>query len=151
MTLRNLQTLFNCGRLRKNGYLSVLPVDHGVEHSAGAWFAPNPDMFDPDNVYSLAIESGCNAVASTLDVMGSVARSYAHKIPFIMKFKPIEFLSYPNTYDQTLFANVRQAFAMGAIAVAATVYSGSAESRRQIRVVSQAFAQDHDLGMACIP
>ena len=149
-TLRNLQILFNNGRLSKTGYLSILPVDQGVEHSAGASFAPNPDMFDPENICKLAIEGGCNAVASTLGVMGSVARRYAHKIPFIMKFNHNEFLSYPNTYDQTLFANVKQAFDMGAVAVGATVYFGSAESRRQIWEVSQAFAQAHDLGMVCI-
>ena len=149
-TLRNLSTLFNSGRLSRTGYLSILPVDQGIEHSAGASFAPNPDMFDPENICKLAIEGGCNAVASTLGVMGSVARRYAHKIPFIMKFNHNEFLSYPNTHDQTLFANVKQAFDMGAVAVGATVYFGSAESRRQIWEVSQAFAQAHDLGLACI-
>ncbi len=149
-TLRNLSTLFNSGRLSRTGYLSILPVDQGIEHSAGASFAPNPAMFDPENICKLAIEGGCNAVASTLGVMGSVARRYAHKIPFIMKFNHNEFLSYPNTHDQTLFANVKQAFDMGAVAVGATVYFGSAESRRQIWEVSQAFAQAHDLGLACI-
>ena len=149
-TLRNLGALFNAGRLSRTGYLSILPVDQGIEHSAGASFAPNPDMFDPENICKLAIEGGCNAVASTLGVMGSVARRYAHKIPFIMKFNHNEFLSYPNTHDQTLFANVKQAFDMGAVAVGATVYFGSAESRRQIWEVSQAFAQAHDLGLACI-
>jgi fructose-bisphosphate aldolase, class I len=149
-TLRNLQTMFNTGRLGGTGYLSILPVDQGVEHSAGASFAPNPDMFDPENICRLAIEGGCNAVASTLGVMGSVARRYAHKIPFILKFNHNEFLSFPNTYDQTLFAGVKQAFDMGAVAVGATVYFGSAESRRQIWEVSQAFAQAHDLGMVCV-
>lgn len=149
-TLRNLQTLFNTGRLGGTGYLSILPVDQGVEHSAGASFAPNPDMFDPENICTLAIDGGCNAVATTLGVMGSVARRYAHKIPFILKFNHNEFLSYPNTYDQTLFANVKQAFDMGAVAVGATVYFGSIESRRQIWEVSQAFAQAHDLGMVCV-
>jgi fructose-bisphosphate aldolase, class I len=149
-TLRNFQTLFNTGRLRGTGYLSILPVDQGIEHSAGASFAPNPDMFDPENICRLAIEGGSNAVASTLGVMGSVARRYAHKIPFILKFNHNEFLSYPNTYDQTLFASVKQAFDMGAVAVGATVYFGSAESRRQIWEVSQAFAQAHELGMVCV-
>jgi fructose-bisphosphate aldolase, class I len=149
-TVRNLQMLFNQGRLAGSGYLSILPVDQGIEHSAGASFAPNPEMFDPQNICKLAVEGGCNAVASTLGVLGSVARHYAHKIPFIMKFNHNEFLSYPNTYDQTLFAGVKQAFDMGAIAVGATVYFGSEESRRQIWQVSQAFAQAHELGMVCI-
>jgi fructose-bisphosphate aldolase, class I len=149
-TLRNLQALFGSGRLAGSGYLSILPVDQGIEHSAGASFAPNPEMFDPESICKLAVEGGCNAVASTLGVLGSVARKYAHKIPFIMKFNHNEFLSYPNTYDQTLFANVKQAFDMGAAAVGATVYFGSEESRRQIWEVSQAFAHAHELGMACI-
>ncbi len=148
--LRNLQLLFNTGRLAGSGYLSILPVDQGIEHSAGASFAPNPPMFDPGNICQLAIEGGCNAVASTLGVLGAMARRYAHKIPFIMKVNHNEFLSYPNSYDQTLFASVKQAFDMGAVAVGATVYFGSAESRRQIWEVSQAFAQAHDLGLACI-
>ncbi len=149
-TLRSLQNLFSVGRLRGTGYLSILPVDQGVEHSAGASFAPNPDMFDPANICELAVEGGCNAVASTLGVLAAVARRYAHKIPFIMKFNHNEFLSYPNSYDQTLFANVKQAFDMGAVAVGATVYFGSVESRRQIWEVSQAFAQAHELGMVCV-
>jgi class I fructose-bisphosphate aldolase len=149
-TLRNLQTILGHGRLGGTGYVSILPVDQGVEHSAGASFAPNPHMFDPESICELAIEGGCNAVASTLGVMGSVARRYAHKIPFIMKFNHNEFLSYPNTYDQTLFASVKQAFDMGAVAVGATVYFGSAESRRQIWEVSQAFAKAHELGLVCV-
>jgi class I fructose-bisphosphate aldolase len=148
--VRSLQTLFNYGRLSGTGYLSILPVDQGIEHSAGASFAKNPIYFDPENIVKLAIEGGCNAVASTLGVLGSVARKYAHKIPFILKFNHNEFLSYPNTYDQTLFASVKQAFDMGAVAVGATVYFGSAESRRQLWEVSQAFQQAHELGMATI-
>jgi len=148
--LRSLQSLFDHGRLAGSGYLSILPVDQGIEHSAGASFAPNPLFFDPENIVKLAIEGGCNAVASTLGVLSSVSRRYAHKIPFVMKFNHNEFLSYPNTYDQTLFASVEQAFEMGAVAVGATVYFGSAESRRQIWEVSQAFARAHELGMATI-
>ncbi|MFO1419157.1 MAG: class I fructose-bisphosphate aldolase [Methylotetracoccus sp.] len=148
--LRNLAALFDHGRLRGTGYLSILPVDQGVEHSGGASFAPNPDYFDPAKIVELAIEGGCNAVASTLGVLGSVARSYAHRIPFILKFNHNEFLSYPNSYDQTPFASVEQAFEMGAAAVGATVYFGSAESRRQIWEVSQAFRRAHELGMVTI-
>lgn len=148
--LRNLQSLFNHGRLAGSGYLSILPVDQGIEHSAGASFAPNPIYFDPENLVKLAIEGACNAVASTLGVLGSVARRYAHKIPFILKINHNEFLSYPNTYDQTLFAQVEQAFDMGAVAVGATVYYGSPESRRQIWEISQAFKKAHDLGLVTI-
>lgn len=148
--LRSLQQLFSHGRLAGTGYLSILPVDQGVEHSAGASFAPNPIYFDGENIVKLAIEGGCNAVASTLGVLGSVARKYAHKIPFILKFNHNEFLSYPNTYDQSLFASVKQAYDMGAVAVGATVYFGSPESRRQIWEVSQMFQQAHEMGMATI-
>ena len=148
--LRALQALFNHGRLAGTGYVSILPVDQGIEHSAGASFAPNPLFFDPENIVRLAIEGGCNAVASTLGVLGAVSRRYAHRIPFILKFNHNEFLSYPNTYDQSMFASVEQAFEMGAVAVGATVYFGSAESRRQIWEVSQAFARAHELGMATI-
>ncbi len=148
--LRNLQALFNTGRLAGTGYVSILPVDQGIEHSAGASFAPNPLFFDPENIVKLAIEGGCNAVASTLGVLGAVSRKYAHKIPFILKFNHNEFLSYPNTYDQSMFASVEQAFEMGAVAVGATVYFGSAESRRQLWEVSQAFHRAHELGMVTI-
>jgi len=148
--LRNLQLLFNTGRLAGTGYLSILPVDQGIEHSAGASFAPNPIYFDPENIVKLAIEGGCNAVASTLGVLGSVARKYAHKIPFILKVNHNEFLSYPNTYDQILFASVKQAFDLGAVAIGATIYFGSAESKRQIQEISQAFQYAHELGMVTI-
>lgn len=148
--LKNLQSMFDHGRLRETGFLSILPVDQGIEHSAGASFAPNPEYFDPENIVKLAIEGGCNAFASTLGVLGSVARKYAHRIPFILKINHNEFLSYPNTYDQSMFASVKQAYDMGATAVGATVYFGSAESRRQIWEVSQAFQQAHELGMATI-
>jgi fructose-bisphosphate aldolase, class I len=148
--LRNLQAIFNHGRLAGTGYVSILPVDQGIEHSAGASFAPNPLFFDPENIVKLAIEGGCNAVASTLGVLGAVSRKYAHRIPFILKFNHNEFLSYPNTYDQTMFASVEQAFEMGAAAVGATVYFGSPESRRQIWEVSQAFHRAHELGMVTI-
>jgi class I fructose-bisphosphate aldolase len=148
--LRNMQTMFNTGRLAKTGYLSILPVDQGIEHSAGASFAPNPIYFDPENIVKLAIEGGANAVASTLGVLGMVARKYAHKIPFIVKINHNELLSYPNFYDQTLFASVDQAFEMGAIAVGATVYFGSAESRRQIMEISEAFEYAHELGMVTV-
>jgi len=146
--LRNLQTLYDHGRLGGTGYLSILPVDQGVEHSAGASFAPNPVYFDPGNIVKLAIEGGCNGVASTLGVLSSVARRYAHKIPFIVKINHNELLSYPNEFDQTLFASVDQAFDMGAVAVGATVFLGSEHSRRQIGEVSEAFAHAHELGMA---
>jgi len=148
--LKNLQSMFDHGRLGGTGFLSILPVDQGIEHSAGASFAPNPEYFDPENIVKLAIEGGCNAVASTLGVLGSVARKYAHRIPFILKINHNEFLSYPNTYDQSMFASVKQAYDMGATAVGATVYFGSAESRRQIWEVSQAFQQAHEIGMATI-
>ncbi len=148
--LRNLQALFDHGRLGGTGYLSILPVDQGVEHSGGASFAPNPIYFDPANIVKLAIEGGCNAVASTLGVLASVARSYAHKIPFILKLNHNELLTYPNIYDQTLFASVDQAFEMGAVAVGATVYYGSEESRRQIQEISEAFEYAHELGMATV-
>jgi len=148
--LRSLQTLFGHGRLGGTGYLSILPVDQGIEHSGGASFAPNPIYFDPENIVKLAIEGGCNAVASTLGVLGSVARKYAHKIPMILKINHNELLTYPNTYDQILFASVEQAFDMGAVAVGATIYYGSDESNRQIEEVSEAFQAAHELGMATI-
>lgn len=148
--LRNLGTLFGTGRLAGTGYLSILPVDQGVEHSAGASFAPNPAFFDPKAIVELAIEGGCNGVASTLGVLASVARRYAHRIPFILKINHNELLSYPSQYDQTLYASVQQAFDMGAVAVGATIYFGSEESRRQIQEVSEAFELAHELGMATI-
>ena len=148
--LRNLQNLFDNGRLAGTGYLSVLPVDQGIEHSAGASFAPNPIYFDPENIVKLAIEGGCNAVASTLGVLGSVARRYAHKIPFIVKINHNELLTYPNKYDQILFAGVQQAFDMGAAAIGATIYFGSEESNRQIQEISEAFQYAHELGMGTI-
>src|ERR1041385_1702454 len=148
--LRSLQSLFDNGRLAGTGYLSILPVDQGIEHSAAASFAPNPVYFDPENIVKLAIEGGCNAVASTLGVLGSVSRKYAHKIPFILKINHNEILSYPNTYDQTLYASVKQAYDMGAVAIGATIYFGSAESRRQIWEVSQAFQHAHEMGMTTI-
>ncbi|SFP84947.1 fructose-bisphosphate aldolase, class I [Nitrosomonas cryotolerans] len=148
--LRNLQSFYNHGRLAGSGYLSLLPVDQGVEHSAGASFAPNPMFFDPNNIARLAIEGGCNGVASTLGVLGIISRRYAHKIPMILKINHNELLTYPNKFDQTLFASVDQAFDMGACAVGATVFFGSEESRRQIQEVSEAFAHAHDLGMATI-
>lgn len=149
-TLNSLQTLFNHGRLAHTGYLSVLPVDQGIEHTAGASFAPNPLYFDPENIIRLAIEGGCNAVASTFGVLGAVARKYAHKIPFIVKINHNELLSYPNSYDQILFGNIREAWNLGAIAVGATIYFGSEASRRQITEIARAFAQAHELGMATI-
>lgn len=148
--LRNLQAFFNQGRLAGTGYLSLLPVDQGVEHSAGASFAPNPMFFDPKHIVELAIEGGCNGVASTLGVLGIVARQYAHKIPMILKINHNELLTYPNKYDQTLFASINQAFNMGACAVGATVFFGSEESRRQIQEVSAAFEHAHNLGMVTI-
>jgi class I fructose-bisphosphate aldolase len=148
--LRNLQHLFDHGRLGGTGYLSILPVDHGVEHSAGADFSPNPVYFDPENVLKLAMEGGCNAVASTLGILGSVARKYAHRIPFITKINHNELLSYPNTYDQIIFASVDQAFDMGAVGVGATVYFGSRESDRQIQEISRAFSHAHKLGMVTV-
>src|SRR5919199_1203213 len=148
--LRSLQTLFNTGRLAGTGYLSILPVDQGIEHSAGASFAPNPQYFDPENIVKLAIEGGCNAVASTFGVLGSVARKYAHKIPFIVKINHNELLTYPNKFDQILFGTVEQAHRMGATAVGATIYFGSEESGRQIVEIARAFARAHELGMATI-
>ena len=148
--LRNLQTLFNTGRLAGTGYLSILPVDQGIEHSAGASFAPNPIYFDPENIVKLAIEGGCNAVASTLGVLGAMSRKYAHKIPFLVKINHNELLTYPNFYDQTLFASVQQAFELGAVAIGATVYYGSEPSRRQIQEISEAFAYAHELGMVTV-
>ncbi len=145
--LRSLQSVFNNGRLKGTGYLSILPVDQGVEHSAGASFAPNPDYFDPENIVKLAIEAGCNAVASTLGVLGAVSRKYAHKIPFIVKFNHNELLTYPNKYDQIFFAGIEQAFDIGAVGAGATIYFGSQESSRQIVEVSEAFRMAHDLGM----
>lgn len=148
--LRSLQAMFSHGALAGTGYLSILPVDQGIEHSAGASFSANPMYFDPENVVKLAIEGGCNAVASTLGVLGSVARKYAHRIPFIMKINHNELLSYPNSYDQILFASVKQAWNMGAVAVGATIYFGSEQSHRQIQEVSKAFEMAHELGMATI-
>ena len=148
--LRSLQTLFDNGRLRGTGYLSILPVDQGIEHSAGASFAPNPQYFDPENIVKLALEGGCNAVASTFGVLGIVARKYAHKIPFIVKINHNELLTYPNKFDQVMFGTISQARDMGAVAVGATIYFGSDESTRQIVEVSEAFAYAHELGMATI-
>ncbi|MFP3874830.1 MAG: class I fructose-bisphosphate aldolase [Thiohalophilus sp.] len=148
--LRNLNTIFRHGRLAGTGYVSILPVDQGVEHTAGASFAPNPAYFDPASLFELAIEGGCNAIASTLGVLQSVARDYAHKIPMILKINHNELLSYPKQYDQTLFAGVGQAFDMGAVAVGATVYYGSPESRRQILEISEAFEHAHSLGLVTV-
>ncbi|MBA3992511.1 MAG: fructose-bisphosphate aldolase [Cyanobacteria bacterium DS2.3.42] len=148
--LRNLAAIHNHGRLAGTGYVSILPVDQGIEHSAGASFAKNPLYFDSENIVKLAIEGGCNAVASTFGVLGSVARKYAHKIPFIVKINHNEFLSYPNKYDQIMFGNVHQAWEMGAAAVGATIYFGSEESGRQIQEVAAAFHEAHELGMATI-
>ncbi|QVL56899.1 MAG: class I fructose-bisphosphate aldolase [Simkaniaceae bacterium] len=148
--LQSMQEILSAGRLGGTGYLSILPVDQGIEHTAGASFAPNPDYFDPENIVKLAIEGGCNAVASTLGVLGSVARKYAHKIPFILKFNHNELLTYPNTYDQIQFGSIEQAYEMGCRAVGATIYFGSSESDRQIVEVSQAFERAHELGMVTI-
>jgi class I fructose-bisphosphate aldolase len=145
--LRNLQSLYDHGRLAGTGYVSILPVDQGIEHAAGASFAPNPIYFDPANICELALAGGCNAVASTLGVLGAVARQYAHKIPFILKFNHNELLTTPNTYDQTMFASIEQAFEMGCVGVGATIYWGSDESNRQLQEVSAAFERAHDLGM----
>src|ERR1044071_622115 len=145
--LRSLQALINYGRLTGTGYVSILPVDQGIEHSAGASFAPNPQYFDPENIVKLAVEGGCNAVASTLGVLGAVSRKYAHKIPFILKFNHNEFISYPNSYDQIRFASVKQAFDMGAAGVGATIYFGSEESKRQLQEVGEMFQQAHEMGM----
>lgn len=148
--LNSIQTLLNHGRLAGTGYVSILPVDQGIEHTAGASFAPNPLYFDPENIVKLAIEGGCNAVASTFGVLGSVARRYAHKIPFIVKINHNELLTYPNSYDQVLFGSVRDAWEMGAVAVGATIYFGSEESRRQIVEIAEAFDEAHSLGMMTI-
>src|SRR5882724_7755958 len=148
--LRNLSAVFNHGRLSGTGYLSILPVDQGIEHSAGASFAPNPEYFDPENIVRLAIEGGCNAVASTFGGLGIVARKYAHKIPFIVKINHNELLTLPNRFDQVMFGTVDEARNMGAVAIGATIYFGSDESTRQIVEVSKAFAYAHELGMATI-
>lgn len=148
--LRSLQQLYGTGRLANTGYMSILPVDQGIEHSAGASFAPNPIYFDSENIVKLAIEGGCNAVASTYGVLASVARKYAHKIPFVVKINHNEFLSYPNKFDQIMFGSVEDAWNMGAVAVGATIYFGSAESGRQIVEVAKAFERAHELGMATI-
>jgi fructose-bisphosphate aldolase, class I len=148
--LRSIQQIYNTGRLAGTGYVSILPVDQGIEHSAGASFAPNPIYFDPENIVKLAIAGGCNAVASTFGVLGAVARKYAHRIPFVVKINHNEFLSYPNTYDQIMFGEIETAFEMGAVAVGATIYFGSEESKRQIQEVSRAFKKAHELGMATI-
>jgi len=148
--MRNMAWMFNTGRLRGTGYLSILPVDQGIEHSAGASFAPNPIYFDPENIVKLAIEGECNAVASTLGVLGSVSRKYAHRIPFIVKINHNEFISFPNTYEQIMFASIDQAFNMGAVAVGATIYFGSEESHGQIIEVSKAFEYAHKLGLVTI-
>lgn len=145
--VRNLSSMFNHGRLAHTGYVSILPVDQGIEHSAGASFAPNPEYFDPKNIVKLAIEGGCNAVASTYGVLASVASTYAHKIPFIVKINHNESLSYPASYDQVIFAQVAQAFDMGAVGIGATIYWGSHESHRQLQEISQAFAKAHELGL----
>jgi len=148
--LANLERMYNHGRLAGTGYLSILPVDQGIEHSGGASFAKNPDYFDPENIVKLAIEGGCNAVASTYGVLGSVARKYAHKIPFLVKINHNELLTYPNSFEQILFGTVRQAYDMGAAAVGATVYFGSDDSHREIIEIAQAFALAHELGMATV-
>lgn len=149
-TLRALQSILGHGRLANTGYVSILPVDQGIEHSAGASFAPNPIYFDPENIVKLAIEGGCNAVASTYGVLGAVARKYAHKIPFIVKINHNEFISYPDNYDQIMFGSIKNAWEMGAVAVGATIYFGSAESNRQIVEVAKAFEYAHSLGMATV-
>src|SRR3989337_2318965 len=148
--LKNLEWIYQTGRLAGTGYVSILPVDQGIEHSAGASFAPNPIYFDPENIVKLAIEGGCNAVASTLGVLGSVARKYAHKIPFLVKINHNELLTYPNKYDQILFGTVDQAFQMGAVSVGATIYFGSPESTRQIQEISRAFQYAHSLGLVTV-
>ena len=148
--LRSLQQLYSTGRLANTGYLSILPVDQGIEHSGAASFAPNPMYFDPENIIKLAIEGGCNAVATTLGVLGMMSRKYAHRIPFIVKLNHNELLTFPNASDQILFANVEQAWNLGAVAVGATIYFGSPESSRQIQEISQAFARAHELGMVTI-
>ncbi|MEH2141178.1 class I fructose-bisphosphate aldolase [Nostoc sp.] len=148
--LRNLQLLYSTGRLANTGYLSILPVDQGIEHSAGASFAPNPIYFDPENIIRLAIASGCNAVATTLGTLGIVSRKYAHKIPFIAKINHNELLTFPNQFDQVLFADVEQAWNLGAAAVGATIYFGSDQSTRQIQEISKAFKRAHELGLVTI-
>jgi class I fructose-bisphosphate aldolase len=148
--LKSLQQMYDHGRLAGTGYLSILPVDQGIEHSAGASFAKNPDYFDPASIVELAIEGGCNAVASTLGVLGAVSRKYAHRIPFMLKLNHNEFLSYPNGYDQIMFASVQQAFELGATSVGATIYFGSEESKRQLQEVADAFQAAHELGMATV-
>ncbi len=147
MVMRSLQWVFSTGRLANTGYLSILPVDQGIEHSGAASFAPNPIYFDPENIVKLAVEAGCNAVASTLGVLGAVSRRYAHRIPFLIKLNHNELLSYPHVHDQTMWASVAQAFDLGAAGVGATIYYGSEDCRRQIQEVSEAFAQAHELGM----
>jgi class I fructose-bisphosphate aldolase len=149
-TLRNIQALYGTGRLANTGYLSILPVDQGIEHSAGASFAPNPIYFDPENIVKLAIEGGCNAVASTFGVLAGVGRKYAHKIPFVVKVNHNEFLSYPNKFDQVMFGSVRESWNLGAAAIGATIYFGSDESSRQLQEVAEAFELAHELGMATI-
>jgi len=149
-TIRSIQALMGNGRLANTGYVSILPVDQGIEHSAGASFAPNPIYFDPENIVKLAIEGNCNAVASTFGVLGAVARKYAHKIPFIVKVNHNEFLSYPNKYDQIMFGKIKDAWNMGAVAIGATIYYGSDESSRQIVEVAKAFEYAHELGMATV-
>ena len=148
--MRAMQTLFSHGRLADTGYISILPVDQGIEHSAGASFGPNPIYFDPENIIKLAMEAGCNAVATTLGVLGAVSRKYAHKIPFVLKLNHNELLTYPNQFDQVLFASVEQAYNLGAVAVGATIYFGSHESTRQIQEISKAFHKAHEMGMATI-
>ncbi len=149
-TLRSMEALYQHGRLAGSGYLSILPVDQGIEHSAGASFAPNPAFFDPENIVKLAIEGGCNAVASTFGVLGAVSRKYAHKIPFIVKFNHNELITYPNKFDQVMYGSIEDAWNMGAVAVGATIYFGSEESTRQIQEVAKAFEIAHELGMATI-
>lgn len=149
-TLNSLQTILGHGRLANTGYVSILPVDQGIEHTAGASFAPNPLYFDPENIVKLAIEGGCNAVASTFGVLGIVARKYAHKIPFLVKMNHNELLTYPNSYDQVMFGTVKEAWNMGAVAVGATIYFGSEQSRRQLVEISEAFEYAHELGMATV-
>jgi len=149
-TLNSLQTILGHGRLANTGYVSILPVDQGIEHTAGASFSPNPLYFDPENIVKLAIEGNCNAVASTFGVLGSVARKYAHKIPFLVKINHNELLSYPNTYDQILFGTIKEAWNMGAVAVGATIYFGSEQSRRQLVEIAEAFEYAHELGMATV-
>jgi class I fructose-bisphosphate aldolase len=150
MVLRNFNAILNSGRLARTGYVSILPVDQGIEHSAGASFAANPTYFDPESIVKLALEGGCNAVASTLGVLGACSRKYAHKIPFLVKLNHNEFLTFPNKYDQILFGSVKQAFDMGAAAVGATIYFGSPESDRQIQEVSRLFASAHELGLVTV-